>query len=95
MIQIEDEIILLIIAANTLLAGLLLAIYVRNWKSIKSKLTIGLIFFSFAFLVENLIDLYFYNLILSQEYYGLSTFGFTVNAFEFVGLIILLYITWE
>ncbi len=91
----EDSMILGLMALNTLLAGVLFYIYMRNWKSIKSRFTIGLAFFSAAFLTENMLDLYFYNSILEQSLYGFTTFAFAVNFLEFIGLLILLYITWK
>ena len=90
-----DDLILGVIGANILLTALLMYIYIKNLRTIKSKFTIGLLFFSFAFLVENILDFYFYDLILSQNYYGFTTFNLSVNFLEFIGLLAMLYITWK
>jgi multisubunit Na+/H+ antiporter MnhC subunit len=91
----EDNLILLIIGLNIILTAVLLYIYLRNLKSIKSRFTVGLVFFSGAFLIENLLDLYFYNSLISQSIFGFTTFHLTVNLLEFIGLLVLLYVTWK
>lgn len=92
---IEDNIILGIIGLNIILAFILLYIYIYNFKSVKSRFTAGLVFFSGAFLMENLLDFYFYSSLIAKSIFGFTTFHFTVNILEFIGLLILLYITWK
>ena len=90
-----DNVVLGLIGVNILLTAILIAIYGRNLKLIKSKMTIGMIFFAAAFLVENVLSLYFYNSMLLQGIVFVTTFNLVVKFFEMVGLLVLLYVTWE
>ncbi|MBI4173808.1 MAG: hypothetical protein HY519_03760 [Candidatus Aenigmarchaeota archaeon] len=90
-----DDLIFGLIAGNIVLTGVLVYVYLNSLKAIKSKFTIGLLFFSFAFLVENILDFYFYDIILGQNIYGFTTIQLTLNSLEFAGLLAMLYIAWK
>ena len=91
----QDDITMGLIIGNIILTIVLLSIYYKNHRAIRSKLTFGLMFFAIAFLVENLLNLFFYSSLLSQSIFGVTTFHFAVNLLEMVGLLILLYVTWK
>jgi len=91
----EDNINFALIGANVLLTLVLAVVYARNYKAIKSKFTGGLLVFALLFLFENLLDFYFYNSILEQSIYGLTTFNIGVNLIEMIALLVLAWITWK
>jgi len=90
-----DTIVLGIMGVNVLLTIVLIGIYMRNIKVIKSKMTLGMLFFAAAFLVENALSFYFYNSLLMQGIDFVTTFNLVVKFFEMIGLLVLLYVTWD
>ena len=92
---IQDTFTLGLIIVNIALTIVLMIIYVKNYKAIKSKITLGLLFFALAFLLENVIDFYFYNFLIGQSIFGFTTIHSSINLIEMVGLLILLYVTWK
>ena len=92
---IEDTAILGINGINIILTIVLLIIYFRNYRSISSRITLGLMLFAGAFLLECVMNFFFYNSLLQQGITGLTTFNLTVNMLEFVALSFLIYATWK
>jgi hypothetical protein len=92
---IQDTMTVGFIVINIILTILLVVVYTKNYKAIKSKMTLGLLFFALMFLVENLIDFYFYNLMIVQLAFDFTTIHFMVNLIEMVGLLVLSYVTWR
>ena len=90
-----DSVVLGLIGVNILLTAVLMVIYGRNVKMIRSKMTFGMMFFAAAFLAENVLSLYFYNTMLLQGINFVTTFNLVVKFFEMIGLLVLLYVTWE
>ena len=90
-----DEAVLAFSGINVLLTVVLIYIYFRNHKLIKSKMTLGMLFFAVMFLIENALSLYFYNSLLMQGITSITTFHLVVKFFEMIGLLVLLYVTWE
>jgi hypothetical protein len=90
-----DEIVLGLNGINVLLTLVLIYIYFRNHRLVKSKMTLGMLFFAVMFLIENALSLYFYNSLLLQGITSITTFHLVVKFFEMIGLLVLLYITWE
>ena len=84
----QDVVTLVIIVLNIILTLALFGIYYKNHRLVKSKLTLGLLFFALMFLLENIADLALYNV-------GFTTLQFAVNLLEMIGLFILLYVTWK
>jgi hypothetical protein len=84
-----------VIGINILLTVVLITIFARNLKLIKSKITLGMIFFATAFLLENVMSLYFYNDLLMHGINFITTFNLVVKLFEMAGLMVLLYVTWK
>lgn len=91
----EDTIILGVIVVNIVLTVLLLLIYYKNQSLVRSKLTMGMLFFAGTFLVENLLNFMFYRSLLQQSITNLTLFQGSVNVLEMAGLLLLLYITWK
>jgi len=90
-----DHIVLGLMAINVVLTLILIWIYSRNHRLVKSKMTLGMIFFAMAFLVENAVSFYFYDSLLLQGFDSVTTFNLVAKFFEMVGLLVLLYVTWE
>ena len=90
-----DDLVLGLISINIILTALLILVYYKNHKLIKSKMTLGMLFFAAAFLVENILSLYFYSSLLMQGIFGLTTFNLVIKFFEMIGLLVLLYVTWK
>jgi len=93
--MIFDELILGLIIVNIILTVVLLLIYSRNYRTISSKFTLGLVFFALAFLVENVLNLLFYGSLLAQGIDFITTYQFIINVLELAGLLILAWITWK
>ncbi len=91
----EDTLTLAVIILNIVLTLVLVVIYFRSYRRISSKVTLGLVIFAFAFLPENLFDFYFYNSLLQQGITGITTFHTSVNVFQLVALVILVWVTWK
>lgn len=92
-IPLEDMVTLGMIAVNIVLTLILVFIYLKNYRAINSKLTLGLVFFGALFLLENVVDFYFFNSLLAKEFYGFTSVTFFINLLEMVGLLLLLYVT--
>ncbi|UCD03027.1 MAG: hypothetical protein JSV63_00090 [Candidatus Aenigmatarchaeota archaeon] len=90
-----DQMVLGIIGINVILTVLLIYVYFRNHQLVKSKMTLGMLFFALAFLIENALSLFFYNSLLMQGITYITTFNLVVKFFEMIGLLVLLYVTWE
>lgn len=80
---------------NIILLLMLSFIYVRNYRTIKSKFCLGLMIFALLFLIQNLIAFYFQ--ITMMYYYSkeVANIAFVLNALEALGFVALLYITWK
>jgi hypothetical protein len=90
-----DQVVLAFSGINVFLTVALIYIYFRNHKLVKSKITLGMLFFAVMFLIENALSLYFYNSLLLQGITSITTFHLVVKFFEMIGLLVLLYVTWE
>lgn len=89
----QDMLVFGTIAVNIALTLLLVFLHMKSYRSVSSKVTLGLLLFTAFFLVENILDLYFYSVVLSQALYGLTSFQLIVNFVQMIGLLILSYIT--
>ncbi len=90
-----DQMVLGINGVNVLLTIFLIYVYFRNHRIVKSKMTLGMLFFAVAFLIENALSLYFYNSLLMQGITSITTFNLVAKSFEMIGLLVLLYVTWK
>lgn len=89
----EDTAILGIIILNVILTIILAIIYFRSYRTISSKMTLGLVIFAVAFLAEHILNFFFYNSLLEQGITGITTFHFTVNVLQMIALLILVWVT--
>ena len=80
---------------NVLILLFLFNIYLKNYRHIKSKFTIGLLVFSVIFLIENIVFLALDFLISPVFEFEDLFLIMLVNIIELLGLSVLLYITWE
>ena len=80
---------------NVIILGLLLSIYMKNYRHIKSKYNLGLLIFSLLFLAENLISVHLG--IFSWPYFEDEIIFHIVliNIIQLSGLATLLHITWK
>jgi hypothetical protein len=92
---IEDSVTLGIIVINVILTLILVYIYMKNYRAISSKVTLGFLFFAGVFLVENIVDFLFYNMLLTQGLFTITSFPFAVNFIEMIGLVVLVWVTWK
>ncbi len=91
----EDMAVLGMIFINIVLTLALVLIFYKNHKLVRSGMTLGMLFFAGAFLIQNIANFYFYNSLLVQEIFGFTTFHIVVNFLELVGLAALLYISYK
>ena len=80
---------------NVIILGLLLNIYMKNYRHIKSKYNLGLLIFSLLFLAENVISVHLG--IFSWPYFEDEIIFHIVliNIIQLFGLATLLHITWK
>jgi hypothetical protein len=84
-----------IVIANIILLLLLFNIYLKSYKQIKSKFTIGLVLFVLLLLLQNVLSISFLLFIEGFRGPGFGFLQFFLNITEFIALFILLIITWE
>ncbi len=82
-------------AINVIILGLLLYVYTKNYRHIKSKYNMGLVVFSLLFIIENIISIHLG--IFSWPYFEtvIITHIVIINMIQLLGLATLLYITWK
>jgi hypothetical protein len=90
------------VGLNILLLGALIYVWGRNYYSIRSKHTLGLLLFAALLLGENLIALYFYSLDpLLTAWFSTQVPDpawqamMALHGFEVVALAVLAWITWD
>ena len=89
------KVITVLTAVSTALLILLLYVYYKNLKSIKSKFTIGLFIFALLFLIQNVISLYFYLTMMDYYVPEVEKHVFIFTLLQTVGFAVLSKITWE
>ena len=88
--------------ANICLLIALLYVYLKSYRQLKSKFTMGLLFFASFLLLQNVVSTLFLAL---NMVFGAGQHGFeisrpefplsSINVIQLIALSILLYITWE
>ncbi len=88
--------------ANICLLLALLYVYLKNYRKLKSKFTMGLLVFVSLLLLQNIVSTLFLslNIVLCMGYHGFDVdrpqFPLSsINIIQLIALSILLYITWE
>lgn len=92
---IQDIVTLLLIFINVILTLILFSIYLKNYRKINSKMTLGLTIFAGMFLIENILNMYFYGTMSLTGGTIVTTYQLMVNFFELIGFGTLFYITWK
>ena len=80
---------------NALMLFILLYVYIRNYKAIKSKFSLGLILFGLLFLIQNLVAIYFQTAMVDYYSKEVADFALILNILEALGFAALLYVTWK
>ena len=88
--------------ATTILSGIsivllivLLHIYYKNLKKIKSRFTLGLFIFAALFLLQNLVSIYFYFAMMNYYAAEVTAHVFIFTLLQAIAFLVLLKITWE
>ena len=82
---------------NVILLFVLLSIYVKSYRRMKSKFCIGLVAFAFLFLVRNLVAMYL-QLSLHPLYnlkYACGDYAVIIHLLETLGFGALVYVSWD
>ncbi len=86
---------IILTVANIVLLAALFIIYLRNYMSLKSKFTLGLLMFAGIFLLRD-VSLAVYNMVNLGFYYTQSARGdIMIHAAQLLAFLILLKITWK
>jgi hypothetical protein len=81
---------------NVFILLLLLYVYTKNYRYIKSKYNLGLLVFSLLFLIENLIIIHLGIFSWPTTIDDIvMTHMIIIDSIELIGLLVLLYITWK
>ena len=84
-------------ALNVLLLGVLAAIWLRNYRTFKTPLILGLLAFVSLMLVENAAAVYFF-FSMGMLYSGsplAQQFVAVLRGLEFLAIVFLTYVTWQ
>lgn len=89
-------------SATTLLTGIsviilavLLAVYFRNLRLMKSKLLWGLILFTGVFLIQNIVSLYYFVTMMAYYVSAVELHVFILSLLQAIAFGVLLKITWD
>jgi hypothetical protein len=84
-------------ALNAILLLVLVGIWYRNYRTFESRLTLGLVAFALALLVENVVAVYFF--FSAASLYGMGpgvgTVVAVMRALQFLALAFLTYVSME
>ncbi|MDP3065917.1 MAG: hypothetical protein Q8N08_04185 [Methanobacteriaceae archaeon] len=80
---------------NIALLLVMLGIYLSSYRRLKSRFTLGLVFFALLLILQNALFIFF--LIISEGFRGPGMGGpvLSLNIIQFGALIVLLKITWD
>jgi hypothetical protein len=82
---------------NAVLLGALTVIWVRNYRTFRTPLVLGLVAFAVVLLVENLVAVYF-SFSMNMLYAAtpaVHTVVAVLRVLQFVAIAILLFVTWK
>ena len=80
---------------GSLLLILLLMIYFKTLKKVKSSFTIGLLVFAILFLFQNLLSLFFYFTMINYYTKQVEVHVFIFTLLQTIAFIILLKLSWK
>lgn len=82
---------------TVLLLGVLAAIWIRNYRTFRSNLTLGLVAFAAVLIAENLVAVFFF--ISTNMFYAsdlvVHRVVLVLRVLQFVAVAILAYVTWQ
>jgi hypothetical protein len=83
-------------AASLAVLLALLYVYAKNFRSIRSPLSLGLVLFAALFVVQNVAAMYFY-VVLANGGFGapVAMPMLALNAVELAGFVALFYVAWR
>jgi len=82
-------------AISVILLTMLLVVYFKNLKQMKSKLLLGLILFAAVFLVQNLVSLYYFVTMMNYYVSAVEIHVFILSLLQAIAFGVLLKITWD
>ena len=80
---------------NILMLLVLLWVYLKNYFTVKSKFSLGLIIFAMLLLFHNLANIYFQITMMEPLLFESAYFACLLNGLEAIGLLSLVYVTWK
>jgi hypothetical protein len=89
------DVVVLFSAVNLVLLTVLINIYIRGYKEIKSKFTLGLVSFAFLLTLQNVSSIIFIFNIEQMHGHGMGFPLLLPTVLQTAGLVVLLLITWE
>ena len=81
--------------ANIMLILSLMYIYGKNHQRIRSGFTTGLLLFTFIFLVQNLVGLYFTATMMPYYVEGVEGYALALTVMQTAAFAVMNYITWK
>lgn len=84
-----------ILVFNLFLVVSLSFVYLKNLVKFKSSFTFGLFIFSFLFLIQNAVLLYFFITMMPYYAAGVEVYAFVFSVVQTVAFLVLNFITWR
>jgi len=81
--------------ANVLLILGLMYVYFKNFQKVKSGFTIGLLLFTFLFLAQNAVCLYFTATMMPYYAEGVESYVLALTGMQTAAFVVMNYITWK
>jgi len=87
---------MVISAASIIVLSALLVVYSKNFRTIKSTFSVGLVLFAVLFLVQNIAAVALYMSMAAQDYgLGVAMPMLALNIAELTGFAVLFWISWQ
>lgn len=84
-----------LVLMNIVVLLYLTGIYIKNFRSLQSKFTIGLLIFALVFLIENIVASYFYFTMMPYYANGIELPAFLLRLLQTIAFLVFLWITRE
>lgn len=79
---------------NVIILLAVLYVYVQNYRALKARFVLGLIFFAFLLLMENIVSLYF-NYTMMLSFSPVESELLYIKTLQTLALGFLAYVTWK
>lgn len=83
------------VGINAVLLAVLLVLYLRIWRQVNSRFTLGLAAFAFVLLAQCGIQLYFFATMMDYYVPGLDVLVLVQNLLMTLALVFLVFVTWS